>query len=251
LAPGLVVALVVAVAFVVYLLRGEGSETPRRESSMVVPSRLVDFAYWVIDPVVAQLSRWRIHPNHLTALSLYLACFTGLALAGGYVMTGCGLLAATGACDLLDGELARSEQIASPAGAFFDSVADRVAEIAVWSGLAWYGRGEPMTWLALWAMGASLIVSYSRARGQSLGVDCTTGLMQRPERIWLLVVSLFVAPIAAIWLEPSATRPSYHLALVGIGLLAGLTTITAYRRSTAIFAELRESPPESAARDRS
>ncbi len=240
-APLLIVGVVGSTAFVVYLVRTDSPRRrERREGSWIVPTRLIDFAYWATDPLVEQLADDGVHPHHITALSLYGAGIAGGALAMGCIVLGGWCLALTGLCDLLDGQLARTQRLDSAAGAFFDSVADRIAEIVVWGGLAVYGGGEIVTWLAIAAMGASLIVSYSRARGQSLGADLEIGLMRRPERLWLLVLILLGAPLASLGGSgTSADEPTLYALAWGAGLIAGLSGVTAYRRTVAIFRALR------------
>lgn len=234
---GLVGGLVVGGLFAAFLLGRSGPPTDRRrDGSLVLPAVGIDFAYWTIDPLVDRLDRLGFRPNHVTAFSLYVAALTGLVLAAGRPMTGFWLLGLTGLCDLVDGHLARRRQLDSPAGAFFDSFADRVAEAFVFGGLAYWGAGGWLTWLAIWALFASLAVSYARARGESLGAAGAVGLMQRPERMVLLGVTLFAAPLVAIGLGGSAQLP----ATIGVGLLALLASVTAVRRAHSIFVQLRE-----------
>jgi phosphatidylglycerophosphate synthase len=232
LAPGLVLgALLVALLGVYILGRPTPEDTSHRDGSYLLPSVLIDFWYWLVNPLIDRLHTVGVRPNHITLFSLSLAVLSAVALGAGYLMAGCWLLVATASCDLLDGLLARRTNTGSQAGAFLDSFADRVAEGIVFAGIAFYGAGGVLTWVALWAMLASVLVSYARARGEALGVDCKVGLMQRPERLLLLIVTLFFAPVGALFWEPGAAQPVYHLAVGGIGLLALLSTVTAARRA--------------------
>lgn len=232
LAPGLVLGAVLVALLGVYASGpGRDEDSLRRDGSVLLPRVLIGFWYWLVDPIIDGLDQLGVRPNHITLFSLYLAAMAAVSLGMGFFMLGCWLLVAAASCDLLDGLLARRTDAGSPAGAFLDSFADRVAEGMVFFGIAFYGAGGPLTWVALWAMLASVMVSYARARGEALGADCKVGLMQRPERLLMLIVSIFAAPIAAIFLEPGVARPVYHVAVVGVGLLALLSSVTAVRRA--------------------
>ena len=106
------------------------------------------------------------------------------------------VLVFAGTCDILDGALARSTKAAYPYGAFLDSTLDRYSEGAVYIGLAaYFVTFEPplQEWLVLatlTALAGSFLVSYVRARAQSLGFACRSGLFQRPERVVVTVIGL-------------------------------------------------------------
>ena len=94
----------------------------------------------------------------------------------------------TGLPDILDGSVARTSGRATPRGAFFDSVCDRVADAAIFCGVAWYLADEsarlPVLVLAVLAL--SMLITYERARAESLGFVARGGLMERAERMVLL-----------------------------------------------------------------
>ncbi|MEW6220075.1 MAG: CDP-alcohol phosphatidyltransferase family protein, partial [Thermodesulfobacteriota bacterium] len=103
-------------------------------------------------------------------------------------------LALAGLCDTLDGLLARQAGMATPAGAFLDSVLDRYGEVLVMTGIwgSLIGRGQGVvlaTLCILAALSGSLLVSYTRARGEGLGVACTEGWLQRSERLLVLIAA--------------------------------------------------------------
>lgn len=227
-----------------------GDEQPRWR-----PSGLVEFVYGLVGPLVDRLARRHVRPNHVTAISLVFALGTGMALGTGYVALGTMLLVATGLCDLLDGHLAREAGIDSPAGAFFDSFADRITESFVLGGLAYFGAGGWLTWLAVWALVASLAISYARARGEGLGVEPKVGVMQRPERMTLLFVALTIATLAPFWSTGPPADAARRVETAGVGLLAVSATVTAIRRAWWTFSALRTTesprPPPSESRSRS
>src|SRR6185295_7257281 len=104
--------------------------------------------------------------------------------AGGWAILLCSV------CDMLDVRIARATGVASAYGDFIDSTFDRFVEVFVFLGFGQYLRTTPHgTLLAAAALAASLVVSYARARGEVLGVVCTGGLMQRGERLVLVILA--------------------------------------------------------------
>lgn len=247
MSPGLILAAAVVLSFLIFLAVGPQKlkeSASRRHGSVVVPVVYVQFFYWLTDPVARGLGRIGVRPNHITLFSLLLAIATGLCLAQGRFMLGFWIFFAAIACDLIDGVVARSQNAQSKAGALLDSWIDRAAEGAVLMGLALYGRETILLEFSLWALVASFLVSYSRARGVALGIDCKRGLMQRPERMFVLCWAIFLSPLVALWVEPKAEYPVFHAAIIGVATLAILSTLTAINRLRWISAKLR--PPTGA-----
>jgi CDP-diacylglycerol--glycerol-3-phosphate 3-phosphatidyltransferase len=242
LAPGIALALLFVALFALFLTRPAArDDNLRRDGSALMPRVFIAFWYWLITPLIERLARLGVRPNHITLFSLFIALVASVALGLGWLMLGAWLLVAAASCDLLDGLLARKTGGGSKAGAFLDSFADRCAESLVFGGIAYYGAGGWLTGVAVWAMIASLLVSYARARAQALDVDCAVGLMQRPERMLLLILTLFAAPIVAAFRQPEALDPNIlnpvtlnpinWVAVGGVGLLALLSTLTALSRA--------------------
>ncbi|MCG2601161.1 MAG: CDP-alcohol phosphatidyltransferase family protein, partial [Achromobacter sp.] len=118
-----------------------------------------------------------------------------LCIAGGRLRLGALVLLLAAVGDLLDGMLARQSGQATPFGAFFDSTLDRIGEGAILAALAYQFAvtGQPAgVAVTVLALLGSLLVSYTRARAEALGVDCKVGLMSRAERVALLVVGLLL-----------------------------------------------------------
>lgn len=149
--------------------------------------------YRIIDPVTRALVRWGVHPNALTTAGFAVTVFAGFLYHMDHVRFAglCVLLG--GLVDIFDGRVARESGLASKFGSFYDSTLDRMSEIVVFIGLIslynQYARDVSDIWMiyviAL-AMGGSLMVSYTRARAESLDLDCSVGFMQRAERVVLL-----------------------------------------------------------------
>ena len=176
--------------------------------------RLARFAHTLLGPVAGGLAGLGIRADHLSALGLVLSVGAGLAFFEGWFRWGALLMAFSGLCDVLDGQLARRAGTVSRFGAFLDSTLDRLSEGLVLIGLAGFyisnlvelsldpllvaqqvARGlEPRTWAAVAltavvALLASFMVSYTRARAEGLGVQCKVGWFERPERLALLIVA--------------------------------------------------------------
>ncbi|MDP8976736.1 MAG: CDP-alcohol phosphatidyltransferase family protein [Actinomycetota bacterium] len=187
-------------------------------------------------PVGSVIRRTGISADHLTFLGLVLAGATAVALATGRLGLGLVLLVATAFADLLDGPVAKAAGTAGPRGAFFDSVADRVADSLILGGLAWYlasEGGAHAALLPLAVLATSNLISYERAKAESLGYSAKGGLMERAERIIVLCVALawsaLIVPV--LW------------------VMLALTLVTAVQRFVTVWrqapASARRSPSRS------
>src|SRR5690606_4686706 len=137
--------------------------------------------------------RRRIHPNIVTTVGFLVTISAGIAFFLGHVRVGGALVLLGGFIDIIDGQVARATGLASVFGSFYDSTLDRISEIVVFLCLiSLYSGGHPdfcypcMVFTVAHAMAGSLMVSYTRARAESLGLDCNVGLMQRLERVVLI-----------------------------------------------------------------
>ncbi len=163
-----------------------------------------------LKPVGARLEQAGIRADQLTALGLVISAAAAVAIGGGWLIVGWALLAASALPDVLDGAVAKASGTASPRGAFFDSVADRVSDSLVLGGVAWYLAsvdGGHAALLPFAVMGASMLVSYERAKAESLGFTANGGLMERAERMIFvgigLLFSVILVPI--LWLMLALT----------------------------------------------
>jgi CDP-diacylglycerol--glycerol-3-phosphate 3-phosphatidyltransferase len=143
--------------------------------------------YWFIAPVVKTSLALGLTPLFFNLLGVAFGIAAGVAFAFDRpVLGGWGILLG-GVADIMDGRIARARGLASPRGAFIDSTLDRFAEVGAFVGLAVFFRHSPLLIvLVALALGGSLLVSYTRARGESQGVLCNKGIMQRAERLLLL-----------------------------------------------------------------
>ena len=139
------------------------------------------------------LVRRRANPNVITSVGVLVNLAAGLAYFLFHIQTGGALVLVGGLLDIVDGQVAVRTGRQTVFGSFYDSTTDRIAEIVVMLGVMslYLGKepniGEPwMAYVVAAAMAGSLMVSYTRAKAEALGLDCRVGLMQRAERIILL-----------------------------------------------------------------
>ena len=153
-------------------------------------------AHRFTQPAAQFLAKTPITPDTLTWTGFLLAILTAVLISLEYLLVAGVVLLVAGLFDLLDGALARYTNRATRFGAILDSTLDRLSEGAVLLGiLAFYAR-EPSTTgilLAGIALLGSLLVSYVRARGEALSLDCQRGLFTRPERVIVLALGLLLS----------------------------------------------------------
>src|SRR3981081_303500 len=159
-------------------------------------TRFEDWVRRQAEALMKAIGRVPVTPNQITVIGLVLTFVAAALVAFGLLLWSGRALVVAGTFDILDGALARSSQASYPYGAFLDSTLDRYSEGAISLGLAAYfvTIGGPLQrWLVLATLAAlagSFLVSYVRARAQSLGFTCETGLFARPERVVVTVVGL-------------------------------------------------------------
>jgi phosphatidylglycerophosphate synthase len=204
------------------------------------------FMMWILGPYERGLVRLGVSPQWITGASLVVALLGGIALARGRFALGGWLYLVAGILDILDGRVARASGRTSTAGAYFDSVADRYAELFVFAGLAVYYRDSWRLWLPLAAALGSLMVSYARARGEALGVDVRIGTMQRPERLFYLGVAIAYSPLWETLAGPGGEHPEYLPTVVILAFLGLSSHITAVHRIVHTFRQLQSQESASA-----
>jgi phosphatidylglycerophosphate synthase/putative flippase GtrA len=214
----------------------------KKETGSVFLGRFfMEFGYWCFEPIKALMMRAGVTPNQLTAASLVSSVAGAAAFAAGQFTWGGALVILCAILDALDGLVARERGTASDSGELIDAAVDRYAEIATFAGIAGYYRAYPFGfWLALTSLGGALLVSYARAKGEISGIDARMGSMNRGERAVYVGIAGLFSPALAHWLEPAAERPSFHLMLFALLLVALMANITAVRRFVFIYQELKK-----------
>jgi CDP-diacylglycerol--glycerol-3-phosphate 3-phosphatidyltransferase len=171
---------------------------------------------------VARWLRWTgLTANMLTVLGLVLNCLVAVVLAAGHLFWGGVLVLLAGLFDLLDGAMARVTGRITSFGSFLDSTLDRYSEAVLYFGLLVYilGTGDArLGALLIYAtICGSLLVSYARAKAESLGYKLQVGLLARPERIIILALGLMLNHVVwalwflAIFTNLTAAQRIYHL----------------------------------------
>jgi CDP-diacylglycerol--glycerol-3-phosphate 3-phosphatidyltransferase len=223
--------------------------------SMLVRDRLQRIIYLLINPVAKGLIKIGFTPNTITITGLILNIGVAIIFIVGaeegnrgdlsYVGWAGGLILFAGLFDMLDGQVARIGNMSSTFGALFDSVLDRYSEMVMFLGICYYLVGHHYFLSSLFAFVAligSMMVSYTRARSEGLGIQNSGGLMQRPERVVLIGVSALVCGISSHFIGGDykiyVPGISFHifetmtLFTFPIAVMAVLTNITAIKRLT-------------------
>ena len=195
---------------------------------------------WLLDRIVHGLALTRISPNALTVIGLainivaaFLFGHANAANAGRmFFYAGCVIFGA-GLFDMVDGRVARRNNQVTVFGSFFDSVIDRYSDVVLFFGLlVYYGRINKFRYVVLVAfvMVTSLMVSYTRARAEALGVECKVGIATRPVRVVILSIGLVFAR--------GASLGHFDLLVVAVYVLAILSTFTVFQRVIHVHGEL-------------
>ena len=198
---------------------------------------LVHWFMWALRPLERILLRLGATPDHLNVGGLLFGLASAVAIGTGRLEAAGWAIVLAGACDVLDGRLARELHTASPYGKFIDSTLDRFVETFAFLGFAVYYAHWPGGPLIVAAgLGGSLLVSYAQARGESVGVTGSGGLMQRAERLVLTLLGcLFDPALSRALARREGTFLLAILALIAIGAF-----ITAAHRTFWIARRLRQ-----------
>lgn len=208
--------------------------------------------YAVINPLVKGMIKIGLTPNAITTIGLILNIGVAVIFIIGaeegnrgdfsYVGWAGGLVLFAGLFDMLDGQVARLGNMSSPFGALYDSVLDRYSELFMFLGICYYLVAHHYFFSSLFAFIAligSMMVSYTRARSEGLGIDNKEGLMQRPERVVLVGVSAIACGIIGsiagdykLYIEglPFHVFENMSVFTLPITVMAVLTNITAVKR---------------------
>ena len=205
--------------------------------SALLAKGVMEMLVWGASPVVTACVKLRITPDAVTYSSLALGTAAGAALATGHFGVGALLATAAAAGDAVDGLLARKLGVGSPAGELLDAAVDRYVDFALLAGVAFWFRGGPARLLlALFALLASFMVSYSTAKAEALHVEPPRGSMRRVERAVLLVGAAALTPVAERAGETWGTVPM----VAALGLIALVGNASAVQRLGCVRERVRE-----------
>ena len=183
-----------------------------------------------LTPIGVSLRRTGVTADMVTMTGIVMATGAAVAIATGYLRLGFLLLVLTGIPDALDGAVAKASGTSSQRGAFFDSVSDRLTDALLFGGLAWYlSDTEPghIMMLPVAVMSLAMLVSYQRAKAESLGYDAKGGIMERAERFIVLGFGLLFSELL-VWT---------------LWLMLALTAVTAVQRFIKVWRQASEDRP--------
>ncbi|MDD5224061.1 MAG: CDP-alcohol phosphatidyltransferase family protein [bacterium] len=196
---------------------------------MPLPFFLREFWLWIIGPAERFFIRHGIKPNTITGASFFLSLVAGyLYYRGLFGFAGLTLIVA-GTCDMFDGRVARATKNETQSGAFFDSTLDRFSEAFTFMGIMGFYRNSWVFWVAFLAFTGSMMISYTRARSETLKMEIYIGFMQRPERVFLISGSSVFSPIF-IWFYHKWLGTEQHFLIFIIILIAISTNYVVFKR---------------------
>ncbi|MEV0648611.1 phosphatidylinositol phosphate synthase [Phytomonospora sp. NPDC050363] len=177
----------------------------------------------IIDPLGRFLVRVGVTPNAVTVIGT-LGVITGSValVARGYLLSGLVVVTLSACTDMVDGAMARVKGVTNRFGAYLDSTMDRIADGAIFGSVAFWLLSEGQeraAAAALLCLVAAQVVSYAKARAESLGADCSVGIAERPERLLIIAVGTLLAGLGV----------PYALEVV-LWLLAALSVVTVVQR---------------------
>ena len=183
-----------------------------------------------LTPIGVSLRRTGVTADMVTVTGIVMATAASLAIATGFLRVGFFLLILTGIPDALDGAVAKASGTSSLRGAFFDSVSDRLTDALLFGGIAWFlvdtEQGHIMM-LPVAVMSLAMLVSYQRAKAESLGYDAKGGLMERAERFIVLAFGLLFSELL-VWT---------------LWVMLALTAVTAVQRFVKVWRQASEGRP--------
>lgn len=166
------------------------ADVARRPTTFLLGTWVRDWLMWLIAPAERAFVSWGLSPDLFNYFGGLMGLLAGFAYAKDSLALGGWLVLIGGLADIIDGRIARARRIASDYGEFLDSMLDRFAEMFAFIGLAVYFEAVPLAMTAtILALGGSLMVSYARAKGEGVGINCRGGVMQRAERLVLLAIA--------------------------------------------------------------
>lgn len=189
-----------------------------------------------VEPIGRALVSVGVTADAITVLGIAMSAVAAVVIARGNLFIGLILMIATGLPDLLDGAVAKVAGTTSTRGAYLDSVSDRLTDIILFSGVAWFlsvTRDNQIHMLPVAVMGLAVMISYQRAKAESLGFDAKGGLMERAERFIALGIGLFLGSF------------DDRLLIAVLWIMFVLTAITALQRFFKVWKQATPGPPES------
>ena len=176
--------------------RAVDPDVARRSRTLILGRWVRDWLMWIIGPIERGMIRAGVSPDALNYLGVVFGAAAGLAFAHRMLAAGGWLILLGGVADVFDGRVARARGVTNQYGAFADSTLDRFTESFTFLGLVvFFHHSHLFDFATAAAISGSLLVSYTRARGEAQGVSNTSGVMQRAERLVLLGLGGILDPV--------------------------------------------------------
>ncbi len=197
------VTLALILFFFISKNRPKDKEIEERHSSLILNKWIREFWMWLLNPLYRILVFFKFTPNVISLLGTVLACLSALAFVFNHIGLGGWVMVLGASFDFFDGRIARETGQTSRAGSFFDSSMDRVSEGATLTGIAFMYRHDTLGFFIVMAVYlGSMLTSYTKSKGETMGVDYSGGMMQRPERLAYLGAGAIVTPMLAYFIYP-------------------------------------------------
>ncbi len=213
-------------------------ESATRHKTKLVGAHLKEWWVFSTDPIAHFFVRIGLRPSLITIIGFLFSAVAGLLFAFGLFGYAGWVMIFGATFDIFDGRVARLTNQETRSGAFLDSVMDRFGEGVCFLGLAFYFRSSWILFFVIAGLIGSMLVSYTRARGEAINVVCKSGSMQRPERIVYLGVASVLNPVVNVILINWLAAPPPILVIISILIIAVMTNFTAIQRMIFIMNRL-------------
>lgn len=209
--------------------------------TVMVGEDVMQATYWAIDPVVRALVALGVTANLVTFSALIFGVAAAVAVAAGWFGLACLLATISTIGDILDGQVARVTNAGSAVGGLVDAVVDRYTEFAFVAAFILFAHESfVQVALALGALLACFMVSYTSSRADALGVSPPRGLMRRHERATYLILASGLTPLLGPWITARwPSLPPTLPFLIGLGIVAVVGNVAAVWRLAKIARALR------------
>ncbi|MBI2608800.1 MAG: CDP-alcohol phosphatidyltransferase family protein [Deltaproteobacteria bacterium] len=202
--------------------------------SLLLHKKLRNWWIAIISPLESTLFKTKLSSNTLTLSGLFLSFVSGILFSYGYISLAGAALILNAVFDILDGRIARRRNKATRMGAFLDSFCDRIGEIFIFTGLLLFFRLTSVFHIVLIILLTSFLISYARARAEGLGFYTKVGLIQRAERLFILIIASCTSPFFEVF-----GFGEFTILIAALDILAILSVFTLFQRCFSIYSSLR------------
>lgn len=235
LGPVLVINLLLLASLAVFSIkkkykREEVLESVTRHQTKILSQHVKEWWVFITDPIALFFVKIGLRPSSITGIGFIISLIAAILFSQGLFGYAGWVMVFGATFDIFDGRVARLTGQETRSGAFYDAVLDRFSEGACFLGLAYYFRNSWVMVFVIAGLIGSMLVSYTKARGESVQVQCKIGTMQRPERIVYIGVSSLLDPVAYVIMMNWTANPFPILLIIAIIIIAVMTNYTAVQR---------------------